>query len=213
MFSAPGLLLVAGSYLLGSVSFAALAAKMAGGIDLRGVGSGNLGATNAGRALGLGWGLAVYAMDLLKGLGPVLLAEWLRPGERVAGALPIPVLCAAAALLGHCFPVFHRFKGGKGVATASGIVLAHSWPAFLVSLLGFAAGVALSRMVSAGSILAAAVLPVAYIAIERREALSMPNLAWLTLFLLMGILVIVLHRGNILRIAEGKEPRIGAKDP
>ncbi|HMS16186.1 MAG TPA: glycerol-3-phosphate 1-O-acyltransferase PlsY [Planctomycetota bacterium] len=213
MVSPTAVALILGSYLLGSVSFAAIVASKARGIDLRSVGSGNLGATNVGRTLGKSWGLLVYVLDLLKGLLPVLLAEAFFETEWAFGTIPVPVLCAAAALLGHCFPIFYGFRGGKGVATASGIILAHSAFTLLAVLASFVVGLLASRMVSVGSMLGAVVLPVAYLAIERRHALEMPNLAWLTLYLLMGILVIVLHRSNIQRIVEGTEHRIGGKKP
>jgi glycerol-3-phosphate acyltransferase PlsY len=164
-----------------------------------------------GRTLGKQWGLLVYVLDLLKGMIPVLVASRICPEEMFRDAIPVPVLCAAAALLGHCFPVFYGFRGGKGVATASGIILAHSPLTFVCVLLGFITGVLASRMVSVGSMVGAVVLPIAYLSLGRREALALPHLAWLTLFLLMAILVLALHRSNIQRIVEGTEHRLGGK--
>lgn len=205
--------LIAGSYLLGSVSFALLFVRMIKGIDLRTVGSGNLGATNAGRTLGRSWGVAIYVLDFLKGWTPTWVAlecleDWDAP---VAQYLPLPLLMGAAAFLGHCYPFYLRFRGGKGVATASGVILAVSPPAFLVSMAAFGLLVLAFRMISLGSIGAAIVLPVAYLATERRDALQLPKLAWLTFFLAVTVFVIVRHRTNIQRIVEGTESRIGRK--
>ena len=199
------------SYLLGSVSFAMLAAKLVKGVDLRSVGSGNLGATNAGRVLGRTWGLGIYLLDLLKGFVPTWVAMNMLDGWQASAAryLPLPMLMGAAAFLGHCFPFYLRFRGGKGVATASGVILAVSPAAFIASVVGFAVSVAAFRMVSLGSMVAAVVLPVAYLSAERRHALQLPQLAWLTFFLAITILVIVRHRSNIHRIVEGTESKIG----
>jgi len=204
---------VIAAYGLGSVSFALLATRMVKGVDLRTVGSGNLGATNAGRTLGRKWGVAIYVLDFLKGFAPTwigleLLGQWDSPA---AAYLPLPMLMGAAAFLGHCFPFYLRFRGGKGVATASGVILAVSPAAFIAAITGFVIAVALFRMISLGSIVAAIVLPVAYLASERRDALELPKLSWLTFFLGVTILVIARHRSNIQRIVEGTETKLGRK--
>lgn len=201
------------SYLLGSISFALLLTRTLKGVDLRTVGSGNLGATNAGRVLGRGWAVGIYLLDFLKGLVPTLLGlhvldAWDAP---IAEYLPLAMLMGAAAFLGHCFPAYLGFKGGKGVATASGVILAVSWPAFVASMLAFGITLGLFRMVSLGSIVAAIVLPIAFLSTERRAALELPMLSWLTFFLAIAVLVIVRHRTNIRRIVEGTESRIGRK--
>ena len=213
MTNAVAIACIAGSYLLGSVSFALLFARLVKGIDLRSVGSGNLGATNAGRTLGKGWGLLIYLLDFLKGFGPTwiglhALQDWDAP---VATFLPLPLLMGAASFLGHCYPFYLGFKGGKGVATASGVIHAGSVQAFRVSMVAFVLLVLAFRMISLGSIGAALVLPVAYLSSERQDALALPNLAWLTFFLIVAVFVVVRHRTNIQRIVEGTESRIGSK--
>jgi glycerol-3-phosphate acyltransferase PlsY len=214
MNPAPALALVIASYLLGSISFALLLGKLVQGVDLRHVGSGNLGASNTGRTLGRKWGIATYGLDLLKGFIPAAVGLYGFPDAYlVEGVVPLAVAMGLAAFLGHCYPVYLGFRGGKGVATGSGVVLAASWFTFLVGLITFGIVLALSRMMSVSSMLAAIVLPVAYLASWRREALVMPQLAWLTLFLLLAILVIVGHRENIHRIAERTEPRVGRRAP
>ena len=199
------------SYVLGSVSFASLLVRVVDGVDLRTVGSGNLGATNAGRILGPRWAVMIYLLDFLKGFAPTLigrevLAQWDAP---IAQYLPLAMLMGAAAFIGHCFPFYLGFKGGKGVATASGVILAVSWPAFAASMIAFGVTLLASRMVSLGSIAAAIVLPVAYLSAERRAALELPQLSWLSFFLVITVLVIVRHRANIRRIVEGSESKIG----
>ena len=215
MTSSVAVACILGSYLLGSVSFALLFVRMIKGVDLRTVGSGNLGATNAGRTLGRTWGFAIYLLDFLKGGAPTWIGFWLEDAHPwdtgLAAFLPLPMLMGAAAFLGHCYPFYLRFRGGKGVATASGVILAVSPGAFLASMVAFVVLVALFRMISLGSIGAAIVLPVAFLATERRDALELPNLAWLTFFLLVTVFVIVRHRTNIQRIVEGTESKIGRK--
>jgi glycerol-3-phosphate acyltransferase PlsY len=123
------------------------------------------------------------------------------------------MLMGAAAFFGHCWPFYLGFKGGKGVATASGVILAVSWPAFVAAMIGFLLSVAIFRMISLGSVIGAFVLPIAYLATERRDAVVLPQLAWLTFFTFVTILVIARHRTNIIRIVEGQEPRVGRKAP
>ena len=191
------------SYLAGSIPFAFLLTRWVRGVDVRTVGSGNVGATNASRVLGPRWFLVVFTLDALKGALPVLL---LAGAAGVADdALPhLRMGCGLAAILGHVFPVFLGFRGGKGVATGAGVLTAlATLPAlsalgvFFVALLAF-------RYVSLGSVIASAALPV---------------LAWLygtdvEIVVFCGAvaaLVIVLHRKNIARIAAGTEPRVFQK--
>ena len=124
------ILAVLGAYLLGSVSFAYFAGK-AKGIDLRQHGSGNLGATNAGRVLGMRWFVIVFALDLAKGVVAVLVAKEV---ERRTGLSWTPIAAAAAVVLGHSFTCFHGFKGGKAVATSLGVLAALVWKVAVVCL-------------------------------------------------------------------------------
>ena len=202
---------ILGSYLLGSVSFAYLVGKWVSGIDIRTVGSGNLGATNVGRACGRKWGFLVYFLDFLKGLVPVLIAVHLLGDPLLFGeGVPLALLMGGAAVLGHCFPVWLRFKGGKGVATTSGAVLALIPAATLAALGAFLVGVLATKRMAVGSCLAALTLPLAHLLITWPETFDRPrHLAVFWFCSILGILVVVLHRTNIARILDGTEPRIG----
>lgn len=191
-------LALAAAYLLGSVPFGFLLAKSRG-IDLRTVGSGNIGATNAMRALGKPMGLLVFVLDAAKGALPAwaALAVWHRH-EGWALAL------GAAAVIGHSFPVWLGFKGGKGVATACGTWLAIAPLPCLATLGVFALALAATRYVSLSSVLAACALPLALKAEGSRPG-------WLVMgAVAMAALIVLRHRPNLVRIAAGVEPRVGA---
>ena len=203
-------LLILGAYLLGSVSFAWLAAKSKG-LDLRQHGSGNLVATNVGRVMGRSWFFVVFFADLAKGLIPVLLALLLVERHQAYPALP--VLVGAAAILGHIFTCFHGFKGGKAVATALGVLIALVYIAaaiaFGVWLLVWALGYAVFQMkpseaVGPASIIAALAVPIAHLS-TFPAPWAVVNLP-LTLFIfLAATLVIVRHRSNIAKLLK---PRV-----
>lgn len=190
------------AYLAGSLPFALLAGK-ARGIDLRQHGSGNLGATNAVRVLGPVAGGLVYLGDTLKGLLPVLLLPRFIDSTR-------PDLWAIAfgiaAVAGHVFPVFLRGKrGGKGVATGGGVFFGLAWLAALVALAAFVLTLVVTRIVSASSIAAAIVLPVAVLVWRGAADPLFP------MSLAIGFFVILTHRANIARMRRGEEPRIGRR--
>jgi acyl phosphate:glycerol-3-phosphate acyltransferase len=190
---APSLALLLG-YLLGSIPFGVILTRMGGAGDLRQVGSGNIGATNVLRTGRKGLAAATLLLDLAKGAVAVLLARWLLPGEEV--------LAAAAALIGHCYPVWLRFHGGKGVATLMGIVLALH-PAlggvYAVVWLGM---LGLTRISSLAGLTAAASSPVA-------AALLFGRFDLVLLLLALGLIVLWKHGPNIDRLLSGTEPRIG----
>ena len=198
------------AYLLGSISFAWLAAR-AKGIDLRQHGSGNLGATNAGRVLGRKWFFIIFCADLAKGLIPVLIARALVDGAQANATLP--VLTAACAILGHSFTCFHGFKGGKAVATSLGVLIGLVYIAagitFGIWLLAWAVTYAVfhlkpSDAVGPASVVAALSMPFAHLATfpSPWALLNLP----LTIFLfLVSALVIVRHRSNIAKLM-GKTP-------
>lgn len=186
-------LAIALAYLLGSIPFAYIAGR-AKGIDLRTIGSGNLGAANVFRTLGTRWGVAVMAADIAKGVVAVLLARALTDD-------PWPAVAAGAAMAGHVFPVWLRFKGGKGVAVGGGAVIG-LMPLAAVLLLGLWAVVLVTTRYSslASIVAAAAATPVVW-------ALGYPPSG--VLFVALGAAaVLVLHRGNMVRLAQGRENRI-----
>lgn len=198
------------TYLLASVSFAWLAAK-AKGIDLRQHGSGNLGATNAGRVMGRKWFFIIFTADLAKGLIPVLVALALVDAGHAHATLP--VLTAACAILGHSFTCFHGFKGGKAVATSLGVLIGLVYIAagitFGIWLLTWALCYTVFRLkasdaVGPASVVAALAMPFAHLATYPQPwaVLNLP----LTIFLfLVSTLVIVRHRSNIAKLM-GKTP-------
>ena len=181
------------SYLLGSIPAGFLVGSSAG-VDVRSAGSGNIGATNVARTLGWKKGLVTLFADLAKGFLPVLAAHLLDLGNAAAAAAGL------AAFAGHLYPVFLRFKGGKGVATATGVYLAAMPLGILVVLGAFVLVILAARRVSLASLSAAVLAPVV------AWTLSYPEeVAWMSL--VIGFLVVVRHRENIRRLMAGEEPR------
>lgn len=192
------------AYLLGATPFSYLIVRALRGIDVRTVGSGNAGATNVLRAAGKGPAILALALDVGKGAAAVLLARWL-------GASPT-VVCAVgvAAVVGHIYPVWLGFRGGKGVATAIGTLLSLAFLPTLVSLLLLVAVVATTRYVSLGSMVAVGTLPL-WIALG--GALGWIDSPWVAPLLgatvAIAALVIFKHRENIGRLRAGTESRLG----
>ncbi len=187
--------LLIGAYLLGSIPFAILVCKPFG-IDPRRAGSGNPGATNVARLLGKKWGFLTLAGDLGKALGPVLLARYLLASHPYGDWWLAGV--GGAAFLGHLYPLYLKFRGGKGVATAAGVWFIICPKALALALPFFLLAVALSGYVSVGSLLAALVLPVAVYGLCPREP-------FLGLALFMALLIWIKHRENIRRLLRGEE--------
>jgi glycerol-3-phosphate acyltransferase PlsY len=190
------------SYLVGAIPTSYLVVRLVKGQDLRRLGSGNLGATNLFRVLGWRYAVPVGLFDMLKGAVPVLVFA-----PRAGGGAVAALGLGAAAVLGHVFPVFLGFRGGKGVATGAGVVLGLVPLAFLAALATWALVVKLSGYVSLGSVLAAAVLPPAVYLLhpDRRPMIG--------LFILLATLIIVLHWKNIGRLLSGTENRFGQQSP
>lgn len=190
------LLALAFGYLLGSIPFGLLFTRFAGLGDIRAVGSGNIGATNVLRTGRKGLAAATLLADLLKGTAAVLIAGLWGPGPAMAAA--------AGAFLGHVFPVWLGFKGGKGVATFIGCLLALSPPAVAVFALVWLSVAAVTRYSSAAALTASVATPVAL------WFLATPGLAGL--FLCLTLLLWWTHRENIRRLARGTEGRIGSRE-
>ena len=187
-------------YALGSVPFGLILTRLFGAGDLRAIGSGSIGATNVLRTGRKGLAASTLLLDAGKGALAVWLASQWWPAQWWPLAAPI---AAFGAIVGHCFPVWLGFKGGKGVATALGIALALSWPVALICAAVWLAVVALSRISSLGGMIATLTGPIAAWALGRPE-LVLP---------LAGIALVVLwrHRANISRLSTGTEPKIGQK--
>lgn len=219
-------------YLIGGIPFGYLVTRWKTGQDIRQQGSGNIGATNVGRVLGLHYFLLVFFLDFCKGALPVLGALMLR--ERIAPpATFLPEVVGFAAILGHVFPIYLHMRGGKGVATTMGVLVCLAPVATLVGLAAWSILVLATRMISVGSIGFATALVLTHflrtpepfsttvrfvpldspshkvpgLAIELLEPVW-PNLALSTVILLVAVLVVARHLGNIRRIVAGTEPRI-----
>lgn len=196
------------SYLLGSVPLGYLLAR-ARGVDLRSVGSGNVGATNTARALGLRWGLVAFAFDFGKGFVPAMWFPRFLPADAPLAPAQAALVFGVAAVAGHVFPLYFGFRGGKGVATSAGFLAAVAPGALGLSLLVFAVVLAVTRIVSLSSILAAIAFPVALVVSGRRfeERADRPLLA---LGVVLAAAIVVLHRKNLVRLLRGEEPRLGS---
>jgi glycerol-3-phosphate acyltransferase PlsY len=186
------LLIVAG-YLLGSIPFGVILTRLFGAGDLRQIGSGNIGATNVLRTGRKGLAAATLLLDLLKGAAAVWMAEAIWPGFGVLGG--------AAAFVGHCYPVWLKFRGGKGVATLMGIVLALHWPSGLVFAGVWLGLLGALRISSVAGMVAAISAPVSA-ALMTRFDIVMPLVA-------LALIVLWKHRENIERLMAGTEPRVG----
>ena len=187
------------SYLLGAVPTSYLAARLFRGIDLREHGSRNLGATNLYRVLGWRYAVPVGLLDAAKGLVPVLVFA-----PRVSSSELFALICGLVAVVGHVFSVFVGFKGGKGVATAAGVMLGLTPAALGVAVLVWAALVYFTGYVSVGSIAAAAIFPLAVYLLEPPDQ---PAMLWLDIAVAAAI--VWFHRGNIQRLFKGTENRFG----
>jgi len=185
-------------FALGAVPFSWILARLLGGVDIRRVGSGNVGATNVARSLGYGAGTAALLLDAAKGVAAVLLARTIAgPGRPAAEAL-----AGGLAILGHNFTPFLRFRGGKGVATGAGVLGVLAPCALGVSIAAFIVTVVVTRTVSLGSVMAAAVMPVAVYLCDGERSV-------IVLAVLVAVLVIARHRANLARIFAGTENRLG----
>lgn len=192
------------AYLLGSLPTAVWAGRWLRGIDIREHGSGNAGATNAMRVLGPGLGLTVLVIDALKGVAAVHLALLLPSGLLTPGWFVVfQLVLGGLAILGHVFPVFAGFKGGKGIATLVGIVFTLYPEAFLICLLVFLAVFLTTRYVSLGSLTAAIALPVVVIWVK--DVTLLPKVIFA---ISVALFVPITHKNNIKRLLKGTENRI-----
>ncbi|WP_169542429.1 glycerol-3-phosphate 1-O-acyltransferase PlsY [Sphingomonas baiyangensis] len=192
LWIAPTLALLLG-YVLGSIPFGLLLTRAAGAGDLRAIGSGNIGATNVLRTGRKGLAAATLLLDMAKGAAAVWIVEAIWPG--------MAPLAAAAAFLGHCYPIWLRFRGGKGVATLLGVLIALAWPVALVFAGVWLGAIALTRISSVGGMLAAVSAPLTAAATGRFDLVL--------LLLALALIVLWKHRTNLTRLLDGTEPRVG----
>ncbi len=182
-------------FALGSIPFGLVLTKMAGLGDVRDIGSGSIGATNVLRTGNKGLAAATVLLDAAKGAVPVLIAEHFLPGT---GGM-----AAVAAVAGHCFTPWLKFKGGKGFATAAGVLLAMAWPVMLVCAAIWAATLAISRISSVSSMTTVVAAPIA------AWAMGYPHV--IVPLVAVAAIVLIQHRANIGRLMRGEEPKVGSK--
>ena len=202
----PTFLAFALAYLLGSIPFGLLLTKATGLGDVRKIGSGNIGATNVLRTGNKGLAALTLLLDLLKGFLAVSLVRGYFPANDPALALawgPVPT-AALGAVLGHCFPVWLRFKGGKGVATNAGVSFGLGWPiglAYALVWLGLLGAMRISSLAGMGAVIAAAI-----------AAVILGYWPFVPVLIAIATIILWLHRANIGRLARGEEPRVGGKE-
>ncbi len=190
------------SYLIGSISVGYVIAKVSKGIDIREYGSGNIGTTNILRTLGLAPALLVLFLDMFKGFLAVLLANWL------VGTTGIAMFSGIAAVLGHNFPIFFSFKGGKGIATSLGVFLGLNPLVFgIITVLGILI-ILVTRYVSLASIIGAILFPFLLWYFKGDTLLGVREIG---LSIVLSVMALVSHRGNIQRLLNGTESKIGQK--
>jgi len=185
------------AYLLGSIPFGLVLTRAAGLGDIRKIGSGNIGATNVLRTGNKGLAAATVVLDAVKGVVAVLIA-------RAYVSEPAALWAGCFSVLGHLFPVWLGFKGGKGVATGLGVLLAASWPVGVIACAMWLVGFGLFRISSVGALVAYASAPVA--------AMALGNIGAFNLALTVAVLVFVRHQANIRRLLAGTEPRVGRRN-
>jgi glycerol-3-phosphate acyltransferase PlsY len=200
------------SYLLGAVPFGLVIARLSGIDDIRKLGSGNIGATNVWRIAGAKIALWVFAFDIGKGVAAVLIAQYVFDQFAISmmSFELFMAICGMAAVIGHVFPIYLKFKGGKGVNTALGVVATLLPVQTVISFGAFIITLMLSRYVSLGSIVAAITLCAALLV--QKLALHQPvSNTYLGMTLILGVLVTIAHRKNIVRIISGTENRFSLK--
>jgi acyl phosphate:glycerol-3-phosphate acyltransferase len=202
--------LLLGSYLLGSIPFGYLAGRL-GGIDIQQAGSGNVGATNVVRVLGKRYGYPVFALDVLKGFGAVKISMLMAPGRPPEWNSPeiFGILAAMSSVLGHLYPPWLRFKGGKGVATSAGALLALTPIATLIGVAIWVIVFWLTGHVSLASVIAAVVLPIVILVVSWNDQNKVKPLVYSSVC--VAAVVIWRHRSNLSRLIRGTEPRFTRK--
>jgi acyl phosphate:glycerol-3-phosphate acyltransferase len=199
-------IVIAIAYLLGSIPTGYLLVRTFRGDDIRTSGSGNIGATNVARSGAKGLGVATLVLDALKGVVAVMIAQHMAQTTGFPNGYALEGAAALAAVLGHIFPVWLGFRGGKGVATALGVFLALMPLTTLIAVVIFAAVFALTRFVSLGSIVAAVALGILCILLDQRR-----NLFLDVVYIVIPLLVVLKHHANITRLLAHTEPKFGTK--
>lgn len=194
------------SYFIGSIPFGFIVARVAKGIDIRQAGSGNPGATNVWRVMGKKYGILVFMLDMMKGFLPVLIFDYVTSGQSRS---LYTILCGVGVILGHTFPVFLGFKGGKAAATGCGVFLWLAPVPLFISVSAWLLTTFISRYVSLGSMVSTVVLIISIILLNNEPFGSGLSLTLFSIFI--SLFLIFRHKSNIKRIINGTENKIGRK--
>lgn len=198
------------AYLIGSINFSVLISKRFAGFDVRQKGSGNAGTTNMLRSVGKGAAAITLVCDILKGVVAVVIAFLIGLIAKNEAALLVQI-AGIAVVIGHTFPVFFEFKGGKGVATALGVLICINWKVGLICLIFAIIMMAVTRMVSVGSCTAAVLYPILTLFGVQKDFFIVKEGSYLIFSLILALLIIFNHRENIKRILAGKENKLSFK--
>ena len=198
------------AYLIGSVNFSVIISKKMAGFDVREKGSGNAGTTNMLRSVGKKAAAITLICDILKGVVAILIAMFIGWAFQVEIKSLLVQIAGIAVVIGHTFPIFFGFKGGKGVATSLGILIMSNWQIGLICLVFGVLLIALTRMVSLGSCAAAVLFPVLTLFITDNYIVSEGS-GYLIYSIILAVIVLFNHRSNIKRILAGKENKISFK--
>ena len=198
------------SYLIGSINFSVIISKKMAGFDVREKGSGNAGTTNMLRSVGKKGAAITLICDILKGVVAILIAMFIGWAFKVENQSLLVQIAGIAVVIGHTFPIFFGFKGGKGVATSLGILIMTNWQIGLICLVFGIVLIALTRMVSLGSCTAAVLFPVLTLFISENYIVSQGS-GYFVYSVILAIIVLFNHRSNIKRILSGTENKISFK--
>lgn len=201
------------AYLIGSINFSIILSKKMAGFDIREKGSGNAGTTNMLRSVGKKAALITLICDILKGVVSILIAVLAGKIIKNLDNALLVQLAGIFVIIGHTFPIFFKFKGGKGIATALGVLLMINWQIGLICLIFALVLMALTKMVSVGSIAAAILFPILVAFIDQNYIVPTSNSNWsyLVFSIIVALLVIFNHRANVQRILNGTENRLSFK--
>lgn len=201
------------AYLIGSINFSIILSKRMAGFDIREKGSGNAGTTNMLRSVGKKAAVITLICDILKGVVSILIAVLVGKIIKNLDNALLVQLAGIFVIIGHTFPVFFKFKGGKGIATALGVLLIINWQIGLICLIFALVLMALTKMVSVGSIAAAILFPILVAFIDQNYIVPTSNSNWsyLVFSIIVSLLVIFNHRANVQRILNGTENRLSFK--
>lgn len=199
------------AYAIGSINFSVIISRKMAGFDVREKGSGNAGTTNILRTVGKRAAIVTLICDILKGVVAILIAWIVGKIAKNADAVLLVQIAGLLVVIGHAFPIFFEFRGGKGVATSLGVLLTMNWKIGLICLIFAVVIIAVTRMVSMGSIGAAILFPILTLFIKEHYIVEATGFKYFVFGILLALLVIFQHRENIKRIKNGKENKLSFK--